>query len=50
MCNLTHSYAQFMYACNKNNSCTSRISTFGELDLHTQGQAHRGNLLNKHLN
>ena len=39
-----------MYACNKNNSWTSRISTFGELDLQAQGQAHWGNLLNKHLN
>ena len=47
-----------MYASNKNNIWTSRISTFGELDLHAQGlfdlhaqgQAHRSNHLNKHLN
>ena len=34
----------------KNNILTSRIGTFGDLDLHAQGQAHRSNHLNKHLN
>ena len=30
--------------------CHSRNRTFGELDPHAQGQAHRSNHLNKHLN
>ena len=28
----------------------SRVGTFGELDLHAQGQANRSNRLNKYLN
>ena len=52
MCNFTPflcSVHECMHAI-KTIAELQELCTFSELDLHAQGQAHRSNLLNKHLN